>query len=229
MALGVAEAWGHGAKVRVLRGLEEGLPHLEAVVVAGGKPTFALLQDLLANAERRAELGRFDDALARLYRALELAAEADIHERLGFILKDPKTWPEGFPQTLKERILRPRGLIELLEAGFELDVAFNQQGTLTQRLFGQKNRLQALLSRRHESILAHGTRPVEEEDYRNLMDFLGSMDPRLKPIPPLAEVLMVLHLLQQGATLRLRQGRLLLEGEGQLLRSFPSRQVRQVV
>lgn len=109
VALGVAEAWGHGAKVRVLRGLEEGLPHLEAVVVAGGKPTFALLQDLLANAERRAELGRFDDALARLYRALELAAEADIHERLGFILKDPKTWPEGFPQTLKERILRPRG------------------------------------------------------------------------------------------------------------------------
>lgn len=40
---------------------------------------------------------------------------------------------------------------------------------------------------------------------------------------------MVLHLLTQGATLRLRQGRLLLEREGTVLRSYPVRQVRQVV
>ncbi len=163
VALAVAEAWGHGGKVRVLQGLEALLPHLKATVEAGGKPTFALLRDLLANAERRAELGRFDDALARLYRALELAAEADIHERLGLVLKDHQTWPEGFPQSLRERLLKPRGLMDLLEAAFELDLAFGQQGTLAQRLFGEKNRLQALLQRRHESILAHGTRPVERE------------------------------------------------------------------
>ncbi|WP_105316772.1 TIGR02710 family CRISPR-associated CARF protein [Thermus tenuipuniceus] len=184
VALAVAEAWGHGAKVRVLKGLEEGMGALEAIVEAGTKPTFPLLQDLLANAERRAALGRYDDALARLYRALELAAEADIHERLGFLLKDPRTWPEGFPETLRERILRPRGLMELLEAAFELDLAFSQQGTLAQRLYGQKNRLQALLARRHESILAHGTRPVEEADYQRLRDFLGDLDDRLRPLPP---------------------------------------------
>ncbi|MBW6394675.1 CRISPR-associated endonuclease Cas1 [Thermus sp. SYSU G05001] len=40
---------------------------------------------------------------------------------------------------------------------------------------------------------------------------------------------MVLHLLTQGATLRLRQGRLLLEMEGAVLNSYPARQVRQVV
>jgi CRISPR-associated protein (TIGR02710 family) len=184
VALAVAEAWGHGGKVRVLQGLEALLPHLKAIVEAGGKPTFALLQDLLANAERRAELGRFDDALARLYRALELAAEADIHERLGLVLKDHQTWPEGFPQSLRERILKPRGLMDLLDAAFELDLAFGQQGTLAQRLFGEKNRLQALLQRRHESILAHGTRPVEREDYERLRDFLTGLDERLRPLPP---------------------------------------------
>jgi CRISPR-associated protein (TIGR02710 family) len=68
VALAVAEAWGHGSKVRVLKGLEALLPHLQSIVEAGEKPTFPLLQDLLANAERRAALGRFDDALARLYR-----------------------------------------------------------------------------------------------------------------------------------------------------------------
>lgn len=184
VALAVAEAWGHGAKVRVLRGVEASLPALQAIVQAEGKPTFALLQDLLANAERRAEAGRFDDALARLYRALELAAEADVWERLGFVLKDPRTWPEGFPESLRERILKPRGLMELLEAAFDLDLAFGQKGTLAQRLFGERSRLQALLSRRHESILAHGTRPVDREDYERLRDFLRGLDGRLVPLPP---------------------------------------------
>ncbi|AFV75893.1 CRISPR-associated protein, TIGR02710 family [Thermus oshimai JL-2] len=182
VALAVAEAWGHGAKVRVLRALEEALPHLQAIAEAPG-PTFPLLQDLLANAERRARLGRFDDALARLYRALELAVEADVFARLGFQLKDPKTWPEGFPQGLRDRILRPRGLMELLEAAFELDLSFGERGTLAQRLFGEKARLQGLLQKRHESILAHGTRPVEEEDYRKLLSFLQGLDERLRPHP----------------------------------------------
>ncbi|BDG19019.1 CRISPR-associated protein [Thermus thermophilus] len=184
LALAVAEAWGHGAKVRVLKGLEALLPHLKGIVEAGPKPTFLLLQDLLANAERRAALGRFDDALARLYRALELAVEADVQERLGFFLKDPRTWPEGFPEGLRERILKPRGLMDLLDAAFDLDLAFGEQGTLAQRLYGEKNRLQALLQRRHESILAHGTRPVGEEDYTALRDFLMGLDERLRPLPP---------------------------------------------
>ena len=184
VALAVAEAWGHGGKVRVLKGLEALLPHLQSIVEAGEKPTFPLLQDLLANAERRAALGRFDDALARLYRALELAVEADLQERLGFTLKDPKTWPEGFPESLRERILKPRGLMELLEAAFDLDLAFGQRGTLAQRLYGERNRLQALLQKRHGSILAHGTRPVEREDYERLRDFLAGLDERLRPLPP---------------------------------------------
>ena len=184
VALAVAEAWGHGGKVRVLKGLEALLPHLQSIVEAGEKPTFPLLQDLLANAERRAALGRFDDALARLYRALELAVEADLQERLGFTLKDPKTWPKGFPESLRERILKPKGLMDLLEAAFDLDLAFGQRGTLAQRLYGEKNRLQALLQKRHGSILAHGTRPVEQEDYERLRDFLAGLDERLRPLPP---------------------------------------------
>jgi CRISPR-associated protein (TIGR02710 family) len=184
VALAVAEAWGHGGKVRVLKGLEALLPHLQSIVEAGEKPTFPLLQDLLANAERRTALGRFDDALARLYRALELAVEADLQERLGFALKDPKTWPESFPESLRERVLKPRGLMELLEAAFDLDLAFGQRGTLAQRLYGEKNRLQALLQKRHGSILAHGTKPVEREDYDRLRDFLAGLDERLRPLPP---------------------------------------------
>jgi len=65
-----------------------------------------------------------------------------------------------------------------------LDLAFGQRGTLAQRLYGEKNRLQALLQKRHGSILAHGTRPVEQEDYERLRDFLAGLDERLRPLPP---------------------------------------------
>ena len=74
--------------------------------------------------------------------------------------------------------------MDLLDAAFDLDLAFGEQGTLAQRLYGEKNRLQALLQRRHESILAHGTRPVGEEDYTALRDFLMRLDERLRPLPP---------------------------------------------
>jgi len=82
----------------VLGELEEQLSFLRKLVEEEGKPTENLLEDLLANAERRAETGRYDDALARLYRALELAAEADLYHRTGIVLGAPDTWPESLPE-----------------------------------------------------------------------------------------------------------------------------------
>ncbi|MCX7602378.1 MAG: TIGR02710 family CRISPR-associated CARF protein, partial [Meiothermus sp.] len=99
-ALAVAEAWGHGAKVRVLQGLQEAKQGLRAILDKENRPTFALLADLLANAERRARRGRYDDALARLYRAIEMASEADIFERTGVQLKDEKTFVGEYKQHL---------------------------------------------------------------------------------------------------------------------------------
>ena len=42
-----------------------------------------LVLDLLANAERRAFLGRYDDAIARLYRALEMLGQIAFQQKLG--------------------------------------------------------------------------------------------------------------------------------------------------
>lgn len=183
-ALSIAEAWGHGAKVRVLRALEEAREGLERLLKEGNRPSFALLADLLANAQRRAEAGRYDDALARLYRAVELAAEADISQRHGLVLRRPETYPEALA-SLKGRAGGLRGLKETLALAFELDVRAGHTGTLAQRLYGDyAQRLQGPLDRRHQSILAHGTKPVSVEDYQALWDYLAECGLEAAPAWP---------------------------------------------
>ena len=178
-ALGIAEAWGHGAKVRVLQALQEGQGRLEQICKRKGKPTFALLADLLANAERRAARGRYDDALARLYRAVELAAEADLFERTGIELRVAATYPQPL-QDLAGR--KTPGLKEALGLAFEIDTRLGHTGTLAQRLYGDySSKLQGLLQQRHSSILAHGVKPVELEALQGLQTYLRERG--LEPAP----------------------------------------------
>ncbi len=175
VALAVAEAWRHGAKVRVLGGLEEQLPFLRRLVEKEGKPTENLLKDLLANAERRAETGRYDDALARLYRALELLAEADLYHRSGIVLKAPETWPDGVPEGYRQRAATALGLKQTLDLVFDLQLWLGLENTRAQRLRGMWSELEPLLRKRHESILAHGTRPVERSDYQAISEIFQKL------------------------------------------------------
>jgi len=166
VALAIAEAWRHGNKARVLRSLEGELPCLKRLVEKTGKPTFGLLADLLANAERRAEAGRYDDAVARLYRAVELAVEADLYTRTGIVLRDPDTWPPELGSDLRERG-HHAGLKAVVDLIFDIDLRLGNEGTLAQRIRGGWGQIEPFLERRHRSILAHGTTPVNEEDYRS--------------------------------------------------------------
>ncbi len=169
VALAVAEAWHHGAKMRVLGYLEERLPFLRGLVDKGNKPTEKLLADLLANARRRANAGRYDDALARLYRAVALTAEADLYHQTGIVLHDPTTWPKELPKGYKQQLEEALGLKNILDLVFDIQLALGHKETRAQKLRGLWGQLEPLLKRRHESILAHGTRPVEQEDYEAFM------------------------------------------------------------
>lgn len=181
-ALSIAEAWGHGAKVRVLQELQQAKARLRAILDREGKPTFALLADLLANAKRRASRGRYDDALARLYRAVELAAEADLFERTGIELRRDSTYPDKL-QDLAGR--KTPGLKEALGLAFEIDTRLGNAGTLAQRFYGDySSKLQGLLQQRHSSILAHGVKPVKPEALEGLQNYLGEKGLEAAPAWP---------------------------------------------
>lgn len=131
---------------------------------------YELVEDLYLNAQRRAVQGRLDDAVARLYRALELLAQARLRLQYGIDTGDVSL--ENLPQQLRaqyESMADPRGKIKLsLTPAFELLAnltAFYQEplGEVYQQY---ENQVKDFLSIRNKSLLAHGLTPVFAEEYK---------------------------------------------------------------
>lgn len=143
-----------------------------------------LLSDLLANAKRRIEEGKFDDAAARLYRLVEMVGQMEI-ERL--CQAKTENFPEGkIPETLREEFAqryrsKRDGQIKLgMEATYLVLQAYGNE--IGQRFFQDRSRFDRLQQARNRSILAHGVVPIEEERARELLEFVSSLMP-LQPEP----------------------------------------------
>jgi CRISPR-associated protein (TIGR02710 family) len=130
---------------------------------------YELVQDLLLNAERRGRRGWHDDAVARLYRALELLAQTYIQLELqidhqGFwddpdIRRDCREWKirrgvSGLYWWLRQR-----------EGSTGLGGAAARQWGLLHRL----------LETRNQSLLGHGLRPVDPASWESLQDRVSNL------------------------------------------------------
>jgi CRISPR-associated protein (TIGR02710 family) len=134
------------------------------------------LVDLLANADRRADQGAHDDAVARLYRVLEMRAQIALKKRTGASTGDV---PEAvIPESLRDEYrLRYRslekGIIQLpLFATYRLLQALDDP--VGHQYFARKEEFEKILSARNSSILAHGDRPIGKAGYESLRRLLGS-------------------------------------------------------
>ncbi len=130
---------------------------------------YELVEDLLLNAQRRAHQRRYDDAVGRLYRALELLAQ--IRLRQTYDLQTGDIDLEKLPAELREKYSAERnprnGKIQLpLWRGYLLlsELATEPLGQLFQ---DQENSLKNALQVRNDSLFAHGFKPITESDYRN--------------------------------------------------------------
>jgi len=132
--------------------------------LAGQRPGYAPVGDLLRNAERRAARGRYDDAVARLYRALELLAQTRLRQREPALVSgnlDVAALPEPLQADYEARRESPEGRIKLgLRAAYELLAQLEDPlGQLYQQ---RQPRLLNVLQQRNASILAHGLEPIGE-------------------------------------------------------------------
>lgn len=163
----------------------------EAEAPADGR---ALLLDLLANAVRRAEVEfKFDDAVARLYSAVEKIAKTRLLVAHGIdnsdvdpaAIPDPKLAEELARECRNDR----EGKIQLpLHRSFELLHALGDEvGETYQR---RQVELRKVLNIRNSSLLAHGYQPVTADTYQKLLaislDFAGATREDL-PVFPLME------------------------------------------
>ncbi len=140
--------------------------------VRGGDGS-AIIVDVLANAVRRAEIEyKFDDAVARLYSAIEKMAKVRLKLAHGLdnshIDLDKLTDPVLREELAAGRLESAEKKIQLpLHRSFELLARLSDP--LGQAYLQAEPELRQVLSIRNNSLLAHGFDPVTEGTYRNLL------------------------------------------------------------
>lgn len=136
----------------------------------GPSPSVRHVTDLLANARRRRAEGRIDDAVARLYRAIESLAQVALADRHN--IPNTKQVPLGeVPETLRGQwASRAEGgsvFLGLQDAYALLDARGDELGTKFKRL-NLHDRERSPLTARNRSILAHGFERVSDQVFEQL-------------------------------------------------------------
>ena len=153
--------------------------HLSFLGRTRGKLSAENVVDMVENARRRIEdQGRYDDGVARLYRAVEMWHQWRLQERNGLSTKDAN-W-EKVPESVREAFLETTRLRELpsdldLMRARVLDRAMNGDVTEDDSVFRD------LLQQRNNSILAHGLKPIGSSSARRFLEYVDAMvdEPRV--------------------------------------------------
>jgi CRISPR-associated protein (TIGR02710 family) len=175
-----------------------------------GKPGWEICADLWLNALRRGERARYDDAVARLYRLLEAAAQARLWEKSNHRLETGRIDPAELPESMRSSVfmkLDPKDGTEFAQLGLNdtvrllrhrdpndaLAAAYASNAAGEDGLHGPP-----WLVKRNNSILAHGFVSIDNRAWdeakrwveTNLMPFLGDVQFRQLPreIPLLQDI-----------------------------------------
>lgn len=148
------------------------------------------LKDLLSNARRRARAGRFDDAVARLYSAIEKSAKITLLARHG--IDNSNIDLDRVPEAMREVLAEARdgaGLVRVgLQKSFLLLNALDDP--LGRKYLAHEAELKKSLEARNQSLLAHGYNPVPEDVCARLfaiaLDFLDVREEDLPVFPQIA-------------------------------------------
>ena len=133
---------------------------------------YELVEDLVLNAQRRAAVRRYDDAVGRYYRALEMLAQVRL--KLQFGIETGAVKAEQIPEGMRSRYLAS----EESEAKLGLRDAYSLLRDLNDPMVGplfaeREKVLINALSIRNNSLFAHGYQPIGPEQYEQFLRFAG--------------------------------------------------------
>ena len=142
---------------------------LEKLANSNKRPSPELLEDLWLNSQRRAELGNYDDAVARLYRLMEAAVQTRLWV-LHNLLTDsvPR---KGLPDELLQRNLHENrdGTVKLgLSDSIALLRHIEPNNPLTATLSTEPPQWKG---QRNHSVLAHGFNSLDEQDWKQAKEW----------------------------------------------------------
>ncbi len=153
---------------RVLAGAARLAEHLSQLGQAT-PPSRLHVLDLLANAKRRKDEGRFDDAVARLYRAIEAIAQVALKEKHGIESTERvplERVPDPLRNTWTSRADEGVVAVGLQDAYALLELLSDPVG-MQFRNAGLNGKISPLVAR-NRSILAHGFERVSEAVVKKL-------------------------------------------------------------
>lgn len=135
-------------------------------------PTLDWVQDLLDNARRRAAEHRYDDAVARLYRAIEALAQIRLREQ--YEISNTKKVPlDKLPPALRQEWMsRARNGVVMLGLRDAYRLLKERGDELGHRFAASSldDDERSPLVTRNDSILAHGFTPVGDTMYKQLWE-----------------------------------------------------------
>jgi CRISPR-associated protein (TIGR02710 family) len=134
------------------------------------------LADLCNNARRRLDEGRYDDALARLYRLAEMLAQWNLSKDFGIQSEDVDL--NRVPAAVRSVLESRRDADGRVRIGLEWDYTLLKElGHPVGREFdtGASRGIGVLLKQRNESLLAHGLRPIGKGEVESLLGKLEAL------------------------------------------------------
>jgi len=184
------DKFNHNAAFEILKDVKDGrVSENKAFLgkLVHKKDVKLFIVDLINNAARRIEEAKYDDAVARLYRTIELIAQARLMDMK--LIEEGRFKDNGVfaiqLDMLKEK-LGGEAVNKYCDGQKDVDVAngviklglsisYAILGDLNDELgmkFKGDRRLQNLLQRRNNSILAHGLAPVEKNAAEELFEIV---------------------------------------------------------
>jgi hypothetical protein len=136
--------------------------------IPDGEYSIEKVKELIANASRRAEEGKYDDAVARLYRATEMLAQVGFMEQFG---QSTSKFPARLlPDSIRRLFFRDESPDAEKGFGFQeayqvLDAVGHQYG---KTYHDNEDKFKAIMCTRNCSILAHGSIPLDKTAYDKL-------------------------------------------------------------
>ena len=142
-----------------------------------------ILASLINNSIRRAEEYKYDDAIARLYRAFELIAQIRLHKYNLFssdidveILKNKGVGEEFIQDLERKREEDGKIKIGLIK---DYNLLYQLDDDLGKYFIENENRIRNMTKKRNESILAHGLESQNKESFDEFLDLIVTLAKKL--------------------------------------------------
>jgi CRISPR-associated protein (TIGR02710 family) len=137
---------------------------------------YEIVEDLLLNAERRAVQERYDDAVGRLYRALELLAQIRLQQAYGIKTGDVdvQKLPTVLQQEYEQKRSPERKKVQLALRNSYVLLSQLDADPLGQLYQEHDGNLFNALQTRNNSLFAHGFQPITASDYQKFSQVIVS-------------------------------------------------------